>query len=66
MRVARERLDVERLRVVAVDPVPDAPEAHEVAQTLLLRGAAGHALIVPLTEQGTRLMAVRRRTRGRH
>ena len=43
VRPARECLDVERLGVVAVDPVLDAAQPGEVAQPLLLRrGAARH------------------------
>ena len=37
MRAAGERLDVQRLRVLPVDPVADAAQPREVAQVLLLR-----------------------------
>jgi hypothetical protein len=36
VRVAGERLDVERLCVVPVDPVADAAQQREVAQVLLV------------------------------
>ena len=42
LRVAGERLDVERLGVLAVDPVADAAQPGEVAQVLLVAGSAGH------------------------
>src|SRR5919112_1971669 len=42
MRATGERLDVERLRVLAVDPVADAAQQREVAQLLLRGGVAGH------------------------
>ena len=35
VRVARERLDVQRLRVLAVDPVTDAAQPREVLQVLV-------------------------------
>jgi uncharacterized membrane protein len=41
VRAAGERLDVQRLRVLAVDPVADATQPSEVAQ-VLRRGCAGH------------------------
>jgi hypothetical protein len=34
MRAARERLDVQRLRVLPVDPVANPPQQGEVAQVL--------------------------------
>jgi hypothetical protein len=37
-----ERLDVQRLRVLAVDPVADAAQPREVAQVLRRGGPAGH------------------------
>ena len=40
---AGECLHVQWLRVLAVDPVADAAQPHEVAQALLLGGTAGHA-----------------------
>src|ERR671930_672929 len=43
VRVAGERLDVQRLRVLPVDPVADAPQSREVAEVLLRGGTAGHA-----------------------
>ena len=42
VRAAGERLDVQRLRVLPVDPVPDAAQPREVAQVLLRGGSAGH------------------------
>jgi hypothetical protein len=39
---AGERLDVQRLRVLPVDPVADAPQPREVAQVLGRGGSAGH------------------------
>jgi hypothetical protein len=36
--VARERLDIQRLGVLAVDPVADATQQREVAQVLRRRG----------------------------
>jgi hypothetical protein len=44
VRIARERLDVERLRVLPVDPVADPAQPGEVAQ---LGRTAAHAGIVP-------------------
>src|SRR5438132_973845 len=42
VRAAGERLDVQRLRVLPVDPVPDAAQPREVAQALRRGGSAGH------------------------
>ena len=42
VRVAGERVDVERLRILPVDPVAGAAQEREVAQTLNLGGGAGH------------------------
>jgi hypothetical protein len=42
VRAAGERLDVQRLRVLPVDPVPDAAQPSEVAQALRRGGCAGH------------------------
>jgi hypothetical protein len=42
VRAARERLDVQRLRVLAVDPVANAAQAREVAKVLRRGGSAGH------------------------
>jgi hypothetical protein len=42
VRAASERLDVQRLRVLPVDPVADAPHPREVAQVLRCVGSAGH------------------------
>ena len=42
MHAAGERLDVQRLRVLPVDPVADAAQPREVAQALRLGGSAGH------------------------
>jgi hypothetical protein len=41
-RAAGERLDVQRLRVLPVDPVADAAQPREVAQVLHRGGSAGH------------------------
>jgi hypothetical protein len=42
MYAAGERLDVQRLRVLPVDPVANAAQQREVAQVLLSGGSAGH------------------------
>ena len=42
VRAASERLDVQRPRVLSVDPVANAPQPGEVAQVLLRGGSAGH------------------------
>jgi Lhr-like helicase len=42
VRAAGERLDVQRLRVLPVDPVADAAQPREVAQVLRRSGSAGH------------------------
>jgi putative membrane protein len=42
VRVAGERFDVQRLRVLPVDPVADAAQPREIAQVLLRGGSAGH------------------------
>ena len=42
VRVAGERLDVQRLRVLPVDPVADAAQQREVAQVLLRGWSARH------------------------
>ena len=42
VHAAGERLDVQRLRVLPVDPVADAAQPREVAQALLRGGSAGH------------------------
>src|SRR5439155_9763459 len=42
VRATGERLDVQWLRVLPVHPVADAAQPGEVAQALLLGGAAGH------------------------
>ena len=42
MRAAGERLDVQRLRVLPVDPVANAAQPREVAQVLRRGGSAGH------------------------
>jgi len=47
MCAAGERLDVQRLRVLPVDPVADAAQPREVAQVLRRGGSAGHCEIVP-------------------
>src|SRR5439155_25172190 len=43
VRVAGERLDVQRVGVLPVDPVSNAAEQREVAQVLRRDGSAGHA-----------------------
>ena len=47
VRAAGERLDVQRLRVLAVDPVANPAQPREVAQVLRRGGTAGHQQIVP-------------------
>jgi len=42
VRAAGEHLDVQRLRVLPVDPVADVAQAREVAQVLCRGGSAGH------------------------
>src|SRR5689334_23787877 len=42
VHAAGKRLDVQRLRVLPVDPVADATQQREVAQVLRLGGTAGH------------------------
>jgi hypothetical protein len=42
VRVSAERLDVQRLSVLPVDPVANAAQPREVAQMLLCGGSAGH------------------------
>lgn len=42
VRVAGQRLDVQRLGVLAVDAIADAAQAREVAQVLIVAGSAGH------------------------
>ena len=42
VRAAGERLDVQRLRVLPVDPVANAAQPREVAQVLRCGGSAGH------------------------
>ena len=44
MRATGERLDVQWLRVLPVDPVADAAQPREVAQALVRGGSAGHPL----------------------
>jgi hypothetical protein len=44
VRAAGERLDVQRLRVLPVDPVADPAQPREVAQVLRRGGSAGHRL----------------------
>src|SRR4051794_270527 len=48
VRAARERLDVERLGVLAVDPVADAAQPRQVGRALLRHGSARH-----LRDRGT-------------
>ena len=47
VRAAGERLDVQRLRVLPVDPVADAAQPGEVAQVLLGGRRGGHREMVP-------------------
>ena len=42
VHAAGQRLDVQRLRVLPVDPVADAPQQRQVAQCCCARGGAGH------------------------
>jgi hypothetical protein len=42
VRAAGERLDVQRLRVLPVDPVANATQPRQVAQALRRRPSAGH------------------------
>jgi hypothetical protein len=42
VRTPGERLDVQRLRILPVDPVADAAQPREVAQVLRRGGSAGH------------------------
>jgi len=47
VHAASQRLDVEGLRVIPVDPVANAPQQRQVAQTLRLGWSRGHREIVP-------------------
>jgi hypothetical protein len=47
MCTARERLDVQRLRVVPVDAVADGAQQRQVAQALRRVGSAGHPAMLP-------------------
>ena len=47
VRASGERLDVQRLRVLPVDPVSNAAQPHEVAKVLRRVGPAGHLEIMP-------------------
>jgi hypothetical protein len=47
VRAPGERLDVQRLRVLPVDPVADPAQPREVIQALARVGSAGHLAIVP-------------------
>jgi hypothetical protein len=42
VHAARQRLDVERLGILAVDAVTDAAQQREIAQTLRGVGTFGH------------------------
>ncbi len=42
-----EGLDVERLRVLAIDPVAHATQEGEITQTLIGDGSTGHVPMVP-------------------
>ncbi len=46
VRAAGQCLDVQRLRILAVDPVADTAQPRQVAQPLGRAGTAGHVLIV--------------------
>ena len=48
VRAAGERLDVQRLRVLPVDPVADAAQPREVVQVLRFGGSAGHLCILSI------------------
>ncbi len=53
MHAPSKRLDVERLRVLPVDPVADAAQPDEIAQVLFGHGGAAHAHD-PATVDGNR------------
>jgi hypothetical protein len=42
MCAAGKRLDIQRLRVLPVDPVTDTAQPHEIAQALRRVGTTGH------------------------
>jgi hypothetical protein len=48
VRAAGQRLDVQRLRVLPVDPVPDTAQPRKVAQVLRRGGSAGHQCILSI------------------
>jgi hypothetical protein len=52
-----QRLDIERLRVLPIDPIADTPQKREVAQALVCDGGAGH-----VQDRGTSLRYGRRVT----
>jgi len=43
VRATRERLDVQRLRVLPVDPIANTAQPREVAQVLRRGGTAAHS-----------------------
>jgi hypothetical protein len=57
VRAAGERLDVQRLRVLPVDPVSDAAQQREVAQVLRRGGSAGHLRDRATSRRGSLLLA---------
>ncbi|GAB3204371.1 hypothetical protein GCM10027262_05300 [Nocardia tengchongensis] len=46
MRVARQRLHIQRLRVLPIDAVPDPPQPRQIPQALFLAGFARHPPMV--------------------
>jgi hypothetical protein len=42
VRVARKRFDVQRLRVLAIDPIANAAQLRKITQLLGLGGSIGH------------------------
>src|SRR5262249_39008027 len=64
VRAAGERLDVQRLRVLPVDPVADAPQPREVAQVLRCGGPAGHLCILSISAHGDHSRQLARSTPG--
>jgi len=47
IRVVGKHLDVQRIRVIPVDPVANSAQTHQVPQVRLQSGSAGHQRIVP-------------------
>jgi hypothetical protein len=55
---AGERLDVERLRVVPVDPVADAAQPREVAQAKVVGGGQRTRIRMTMTTRTRAAMAI--------